>query len=214
MTNLLSTQSLFDTPDKPAKRDKNYVQPATYAEALRLWSSVEEISQWIRNSFSYDREKALKISETDNKLKPQILSPEEFYVNTQGICVDLARFAYETMLVVAPKLNPKYLMIEFEPLREGKSLLRRHWMIVYQRDSEFYSFADSKRPGHISAPFKTMDALIRNYQKYRGRKIVSYQVLVTYQKQRAKKLKRMRRETRRPAATMTRSMRASQAPKN
>lgn len=194
MAHLLGSQSLFDVPDWNIKKDKWYVEPISYDKALKSWKSVEEINLWIKNSFTYDREKALKISEVDNEQKPHILSPAEFYSNKSGICVDLARFAYEAMRVVAPQLNPKYLMIEFEPIQEGKSIIRLHWLVIYEKDDYFYSFADSKRPGYISPPYKSLEKLVENYQQYRERKIISYQALDTYQKQRAKKLKRIKRQ--------------------
>ncbi len=198
LTPILGAQSLFDAPDVVIKKDKWYVEPTSYREALKSWKSVEEINLWIKNSFSYDRQKALKISEADNEQKPLILSPEEFYVTKSGICVDLARFAYEVMHLVMPEVNSRYLMIEFEPIREGKSLLRRHWLVLYEKDGNFYSFADSKRPGFISPSYKTLAALVDDYEKYRGRKILSYQALDTYEKQRAKKQKRMKRQLARP----------------
>jgi len=195
LTPILGAQALFDAPDGSIKRDKGYVEPASYQEALKSWKSVEEINQWIRNSFSYDREKALKISSEDNEPKPIILSPAEFYRNKSGICVDLARFGYEVLHVVMPEANAKYLMIEFEPLQEGKSVLRRHWLVIYEKEGQLYSFADSKRPGYISPPYKTLEALVEDYQTYRGRKILSYQALDTYQKNKGKKkMKQMKRQ--------------------
>ena len=194
LTPILGAQTLFDAPDGSIKKDKGYVEPASYQEALKSWKSVEEINRWIKNSFSYDREKALKISSEDNEQKPRILSPAEFYSKKSGICVDLARFGYEVTHELMPEVNSKYLMIEFEPLYEGKSVLRLHWLVIYEKDGHFYSFADSKRPGYISPAYKSLEALVEDYQKYRGRKILSFQALDTYQRPRAKKLKQMKRQ--------------------
>jgi hypothetical protein len=192
LMNPLGIQSLIDAPEKPIKRDRFYTEPATYHAALNSWKSIEEINLWIKNSFSYDMEKALKISEEGSSPKPTILSPTEFYTHKNGICVDLARFARETTIAVEPEANPQYLMIEFEPLRQGKSVLRRHWIVIYQREGDFYSFADSKRPGYISGPHKTIDALIKDYESYRKRRILDFKILDSYEKQRARKLKRAR----------------------
>jgi hypothetical protein len=74
--------------------------------------------------------------------------------------------------------------------------LRRHWVASFQRDGMYYFFADSKRPGYIAGPYSSIAEFIAEYGKYRGRQIVAYRELGSYQRtQRTlqKKLERVER---------------------
>jgi hypothetical protein len=95
-----------------------------------------------------------------------------FYVSPSGVCVDLARFAVETLRVIDAQSNPRYLMIEFDPLTISGNTLRRHWIATFERGGQRYYFADSKRPGYVAGPYATTQAFIDDYAKYRGRRIV------------------------------------------
>jgi hypothetical protein len=81
-------------------------------------------------------------------------------------------------------------MIEFDPVVVDGEVLRRHWLVVFTRAGRLYSFADSRRPGHIAGPFRSLEALVAEYEAYRGRKIVSTQVMDDF-KRRARQ-RRMR----------------------
>jgi hypothetical protein len=114
--------------------------------------------------------------------KAQVYEPAEFYRAPKGVCVDLARFAYEATRKIEPDADPRYLMLEFEPITIGGEVLRRHWLVIFTRAGQFYSFADSKRPGYIAGPFPSLELLVADYERYRQRKIVSAKAVDDYKK--------------------------------
>jgi hypothetical protein len=113
-----------------------------------------------------------------------IHTPSEFFDAKTGVCVDLSRFGVETLRRIDPSSDPKYLMIEFDPMQIKGNMLRMHWLVSFKREGKIYFFADSKRPGHIAGPFKDMQAFITEYEQYRGRKIVAFREMDSYEKQR------------------------------
>ena len=166
----------------------------TYQEALRSWRSIEDINHLIGERFVYDKERAIELSETRRSANPSnatpIHEPEAFYQAPKGVCVDLARFAFETAKKVAPAVEPHYLMLEFEPITIDGETLRRHWLVIFTRDGRFYSFGDSKRPGHIAGPFPTVKALVADYQSYRQRTVVAAKVMDDFR--RRKQMRQMK----------------------
>lgn len=122
------------------------------------------------------------LSETQRAQKagPPIYPPAEFFAVPKGICVDLSRFAVETLRAVAPELKARYVMIEFDPVALRGNTLRRHWVAAFERDGKRYFFADSKRPGHIAGPYASTQAYLDDYAKYRGRQIVAFRELESF----------------------------------
>ena len=161
----------------------------SYEDHIARWKSVEDINEWIGRNFTYDMEKALRVSRSgglENR-SAQILPPEEFVKQKAGICVDLARFGYESLLKVSPELNPQYLMIEFVPIEKNGSVLRLHWIVLFQKNGTFYTFADSNRPGVIDGPHDSIKALVAAYGVFRGREVVRYKTLESYKKKQKKR---------------------------
>jgi len=158
----------------------------SYEEALQLWKTPEDINGWIAANFSYDTSRAMGLSETQGKKnkRPPIYSPSVFFHRKTGVCVDLARFGVETLRRIHPSSDPKYLMIEFDPIQIKGNTFRLHWLVRFKRDGKTYFFADSKRPGHIAGPYNDTQAFIKDYEQYRGRKIVAFREIESYQKQR------------------------------
>ena len=174
--------------DAPAPRAAT-AQPqpvfASYADALAAWRKPEDVSAWIGARFAYDGNRALLLSESERAVgrAPAIYEPSEFYSRPIGICVDLSRFAVETLRLLAPELNPRYLMVEFSPtLRTGK-VLRRHWLASYERDGGHYFFADSKVPGQISGPYASVQAFISEYAAVRQRQVLGFRQQDSYRRQ-------------------------------
>jgi hypothetical protein len=158
----------------------------SYEEALPLWKTPEDVNGWIAANFSYDTSRAMEFSETQktkNK-RPPIYSPSELFDRKTGVCVDLTRFGVETLRRIHPSSDPKYLMIEFDPIQIKGNTFRLHWLVRFKRDGKTYFFADSKRPGHIAGPYNDTQAFIKDYEQYRGRKIVAFREIESYQKQR------------------------------
>jgi hypothetical protein len=157
----------------------------TYAQALQRWQSAEQINAWIGAHFSYDLQRALQLSETQRRhgAGPAILEPQDFYAAPSGVCVDLSRFAVETLRRVEPAAAARYLMIEFAPVRLQGQTLRLHWLASFQRDGQHYFFADSERPGHIAGPYDSTQQFIDDYAAYRARQIVGHRELPSYQRQ-------------------------------
>jgi hypothetical protein len=164
----------------------------SYEHALQAWKTPEHIHAWIASNFSYDVHRSMRLSETQVTQQglPAIYTPFEFFAIKSGTCVDLSRFAVETMRIISPHNDPKYLMIEFDPITINGNLLRRHWLVSFKRDGKTYFFADSKRPGLMVGPFNEAEEFIREYEQYRERKIVAFREMESYQKgHRIQKLK-------------------------
>lgn len=101
--------------------------PVSYADALRSWHSAEEVNAWIGARFEYDADRAAKLSENQRALvgHVEIHKPEAFFAEPSGVCVDLARFAVETLRAVAPISKPAYLMNQYAQYRERRIVSHR-----------------------------------------------------------------------------------------
>lgn len=150
--------------------------PTSYREALGAWRSAEDVNDWIARHFRYDGPRALKLSESWRQRNPglPIHAPEAFFADPHGVCVDLARFAVETLRAIDPGANPAYLMIEFDAVMVEGETLRRHWIATFERDGQRHFFADSRRPGHIAGPYASTGAFVADYAAFRGRQVVAY----------------------------------------
>jgi len=173
-----------DTPEPRLREGFRTVEAPTYRDALQRWRTPQDVNAWIGAAFEYDAQRALLLSETQRAAgpSPSIHAPEHFHANPHGICVDLARYAVETLRAIAPDAAAKYLMIEFDPVTLSGNVLRRHWIATYERDGQRYFFADSKRPGHIDGPYASTQAFLDAYAMYRQRSIVSFRELDSYQR--------------------------------
>ncbi len=184
-----------DIPEAIVPRIDAFRDADSYERALQIWRSPEEVNAWIGARFTYDVKRAMDLSETQRNggESLQIYQPHEFFVSPSGVCVDLSRFAVETLRRIVPENNPGYLMIEFSPVRIAGNTLRLHWLAFFMREGKYYFFADSKRPGHIAGPYTSTEEFIRDYTVYRGRQILSFRVLESYQrKERVKAAKQSR----------------------
>jgi len=181
---------LSDAPEDREWSARNVPDFPSYAQAVRAWRTPEDLNAWIGAKFEYDAERSMLLSETQRAQKPgpPIHPPADFFAAPRGICVDLSRFAVETLRAVAPELKARYVMIEFDPVALRGNTLRRHWVAVFERGGRRYFFADSKRPGHIAGPYATTQAYLDDYAKYRGRRIVAFREPDTFMR-RAKTLR-------------------------
>ena len=173
-----------DEPEYPRDSTVQFKAAGSYEQALQIWKTPEDIAGWIAANFSYDMARALRLSETQraDKERIAIYDPSEFFETRTGVCVDLSHFGVETLRRIDSSSDPKYLMIEFDPIQIKGNMLRRHWLAGFKRDGKTYFFADSKRPGHIAGPYDNTETFIKEYEQYRGRKIVAYRELDSYQK--------------------------------
>lgn len=175
---------LSDAPDESSRAAAPYAEAPSYGTALNLWKTPEDVSAWIGCLFDYDMDRAVHFgrAQTGESQAESVLSPEQLFEQPKGICVDLARFGVETLARIAPDLSPRYLRIEFEPATIGDATLRFHWLAVFVRGGAFHFFADSKRPGLISGPYASIADFIADYERYRQRKILSFQELDTFRR--------------------------------
>ncbi len=181
-----AADSLLDEPEFERDLSMPYLVADSYDRALDTWKKAEDIDEWIAAAFIYDKTRAMKLS-SNQRMEYQgipIYSPSEFFKSKAGVCVDLARFGVETLRVIDPKSDPKYLMIEFDPIQINGHTFRRHWLVSFKRDGMKYFFCDSKRPGYIAGPYNSAQEFISEYEQYRGRRIVAHRELDSYQKQR------------------------------
>jgi hypothetical protein len=128
--------------------------------------------------------RAMQLSETQRSKSGSLAihRPSDFFAAPAGVCVDLARFGVETLRAIDPAAQAQYLMIEFAPVAIGGNTLRLHWLASFKRDGKHYFFADSKRPGHLSGPHASTQEFIDGYAKYRGRTIVRFRELDSYER--------------------------------
>jgi hypothetical protein len=172
---------------------QEYTFPATadtegfesYGQALNTWKTPEDLNAWIGSNFSYDTHRAIRLSETQSAQQgpSAIYTPSHLFAVKSGMCVDLARFAVETMRNIDPLSDSKYLMIEFAPIYIDGNLLRRHWLATFKRDGQIFFFADSKRPGLMAGPYKKTEDFIKEYERYRGRTIENFRELESYRRE-------------------------------
>jgi hypothetical protein len=158
--------------------------PASHAQALQRWQGAEDIAAWAGSHFRFDAERALQFSSTQRRVgpAPTVAEPAELFERPAGICLDLARFAVETLRRIEPAAMARYLMVEFEPIEVDGHVLRLHWLGVYQRDGQRCFFADSDRPGHIAGPYARAQDFIADYAAFRGRPIVRHLELDSLQR--------------------------------
>jgi hypothetical protein len=166
----------------------------SYHEAIHNWKSVNDVNDWIARHFNYDMDRAMQLANSNIKKKATIYDPTEVFNHKKGICVDLSRFAFETIQAINPTIDIKYLMIEFEPLKIGDSTFRKHWMVVYKENGRLYTMADTKRPGFISGPYNEISEFIIEYQKFRKRQIISYKLTDTYKKRLKRRLNKRKKK--------------------
>lgn len=185
------------TPDAPEFRRNlslSCQSADSYNRALDSWKTAQDISKWVANSFIYDKARAIMLS-TNERTRKKLVSvydPPEFFFKKAGVCVDLARFGFETLRKIDPNSDPKYLMIEFDPIQINGNIFRLHWLVSFKRDGMKYFFCDSKRPGYIAGPYNSTQVFISEYERYRGRKIIAHRELESYQKQRKSKSRKGR----------------------
>lgn len=127
-----------------------------------------------------------------------IHEPKDFFAAPSGICVDLSRFAVETLQRMAPGAKPAYLMIEFAPVTVGGNTLRRHWLATFRRGGQHYFFADSKRPGHFAGPYAKVEDFVADYAAYRGRTIVAFKERDSFRRRQRSRATRQASEARSP----------------
>ncbi len=171
-------------------------EAADWAQALRQWRSAEDVNAWIGARFAYDRERALALSETQRGRGGPlaIFEPAAFYASPTGVCVDLARFAVESLRAVEPASRPAYLMIEFAPVTIAGNTLRRHWMATFERGGAHWFTGDSKRPGHLAGPYASVKDFVQEYAAWRGREVVAFAVRDGYRRQLRQRAARQPRE--------------------
>ena len=179
-----TTDSDSDESAAPGNRNSSFREALSYREALQVWRTPEDLNAWIGATFRYDRMRAAALSETrrTGSGHPAIYEPREFFDNPYGVCVDLSRFAVETLRQIDPDSKPNYLMIEFEPAQIDGNTMRMHWLASFRRAGRHYFFADSKRPGHIAGPYAEIGEFINAYADYRGRQIIAYRALESFQR--------------------------------
>lgn len=173
-----------DAPEARTAPAAPFRAAASYGEALKVWQGADDLNASIGARFEYDRARALRLSETQRGrgARIPIHRPEEFFAAPSGICVDLSRFAVETLRVLDADAKPAYLMIEFAPVTVAGNTLRLHWLASFRRGGAYYFFADSKRPGHVAGPYASTREFIEDYAKYRGREVVAFRELDSYER--------------------------------
>jgi len=208
-----SDWSLSDAADPSfsvTRPDDSTDKPISYEEQLGRWRSVEELNDWIGANFVYDRTRAAKMSSgRDRQTSPEVYAPSETYSRKTGICVDLAGFAVQALREVDQGLETLYLRIRFEPVIIEGCKFEQHWLASFRKGKEYFFFADTKRPGLISGPVESPLEFLIEYQSFRRRRIVGFELMDSFHR----KLKEasVRAEVREGASRSSRREAASQA---
>jgi hypothetical protein len=193
-----ATDPSSDAPEVQGRQAASFKDAASYQQALQVWRTPEDVNAWIGAKFEYDMSRAMLLSETQRSSSGQlpIYQPHEFFAAPSGVCVDLSRFAVETLRHIDPDARASYLMIEFAPVTIGGHTLRMHWLASFTRDAKYYFFADSKRPGYIAGPYASVEEFMGEYAKYRGRQIVAFRETDSYQRKQRRLAPKQSREER------------------
>ena len=175
---------LPDAPESAYLRALASDAPKSYPHALDTWRNAEDLSAWIAAHFTYDRARALALSETrrGTAARSAIHDPASFFARPHGICVDLARFGVETLRAIDPSARPRYLLLELEPVTIEGNVLRTHWLAMFQRDGSYHFFADSARPDRIAGPYASIEAFLDEYARNRGRPVLAHRELQSYER--------------------------------
>ena len=182
-------KKLSDAADDSSLQRPDTSNITSYEAASKQWKTVAEVNQWIKENFRYSVERAKQLAENSAaREKTPIYTPTELYRLKKGVCIDLSRFAVETVNRMDTSKHVQYLMIEFEPILIDSSIIKKHWMAAYRDSSGYFLFADSKRPGHIAGPYTDIEDFIAEYQTFRDRKTVSWKLLPSYEKKKMKKM--------------------------
>lgn len=173
-----------DSPEAWPPRSGAYRDAATYPEALLVWGSPEDVSAWMGARFTYDASRAVLLSESarSRAAAPAIHRPADFFAAPSGMCLDLARFAVETLATIDAQLQPAYLMIEFEPVTIAGETLRLHWLALFKREGRYWFIGDSKRPGHVAGPYASAQAFVDEYARYRQRRVVAFRETASFER--------------------------------
>jgi hypothetical protein len=128
--------SASDGPDSQWRPKTSFKYAASYADAIQVWKTPEDINDWIGARFEYSMSRAMALSETRrNQSAPlPIHRPQDLFIVPSGVCVDLSRFAVETLRAIDPSTKPDYLMIEFAPVTMAGNTYRFHWLASFKRE--------------------------------------------------------------------------------
>ena len=191
---------MSDAPEQRPSARGRAPTLTSYAQALQTWRRAEDLNAWLDERFEYDTARALRLSETQRTRAGSlpIHEPQAFFESPRGVCVDVARFAVESLRVIDPQAKAGYLMIEFNPVTLSGQTLRRHWVATFERDGQFYVFGDSKRPGHLAGPYVDAAQFVAEYARYRGREVLAYRLLPSYERQRRQLATKQPREPAQP----------------
>ena len=176
---------LPDEPEVPHTLSLPSQTIDSYTQALRIWKTAADINAWVAKNFRYDRVRAVELS-SDKKIKDKrlpVYAPSKLFDLKSGCCVDLARFGVETLNIIDPGSDSKYLMVEFDPIHINGNTFRLHWLATFEKDGLKYFFCDSKRPGFMAGPYASTEVFIREYEQYRDRKVILYRELASYKKE-------------------------------
>ena len=102
--------------------------------------------------------RALRLSETQRARAGTlpIHEPSVFFESPRGVCVDVARFAVESLLAIDPQTKASYLMIEFDLATLSGQTLRRHWVATFERaTASSMCSAIPSAPGFWPGPMST-----------------------------------------------------------
>jgi hypothetical protein len=110
-------KKLSDASNDSTLHHSETSDPISYETALKQWKTITDVNNWIKENFRYSMERAKQLAENSLiREKTSIYTPIELYQTRKGVCIDLSRFAIETINIIDTAKHVQYLMIEFEPI--------------------------------------------------------------------------------------------------
>ena len=150
--------------------------PSSYSDAIASWKAPEDIALWMRDVFRYDLERALDLAE-DNSVRSdtRIFTPEETFSAGAGTCVDLCRFAVDTMRAHRSDDADE---LPHDRVRAGQNC-KAHVAATLARQSTSIHLASScsqtrNTPGEINGPYRSLTQFLDVYEARRKRRVVKH----------------------------------------
>jgi hypothetical protein len=147
-------------------------------DVYELWllscSSHENVSKWLEENFSYDKEILVKHIESAKKGQlPEVLTPKETFLRKKGICFESSWFAKDSL----NKINPTY---KAEVIFIFVNETTAHVVCSFWLDKEMYIMDyGTKIESMIGTygPFNGIDDYVRNFFL---KKHPTYKTVISY----------------------------------
>lgn len=106
-----------------------------YQHAVSSWRSYEDVGDWLKNNFTFDKSRQRKILKRLKSQGPSgllIRNPEKLYNSSRGYCADAANFSIKTLNIIDPTYNARWVFIWNSKGRP------HHWVAAFDYEGKLY----------------------------------------------------------------------------